>query len=232
MHRLINELLRGLLQECVVGGGVALDNVEDVARFLVDFRLFDLADLEAAEDFVGGIAVAVFVGLDSNGLRHADGLEPLRAVGEPEGHVAVGAVHVVGAQRQLRLQRQQIVNVHRLIEVEHLMPLLQQLDEILAGRNVLPPLDAGLVVEHMEPFQDGILMRVYPLVLLIERLQPLFAILRPLLTLAVIVHSLYRHEQDLEATVENLVLYEKFHVWFLLGVMRGGISWCVPPFIS
>ena len=208
----VNDLLRGLMQQLIRRGLIALHDIENVLRFFVHFGLFHLADLQTAEHLIGVVTVTVFVRRNRHRLRLADGHKAFAAVGEAQGDISIHPVDVVGAEGQLALQGDQVIDIHRLVDVEHAVILLEKLNEVLAGGDVLAALDPGLVMQDVEALQDRIGVDVQLRILLKQRFQALVAVYGPFRILAVIVETADLCEHNLDPRVQYGLFYIEFHV--------------------
>ncbi len=112
---------------------------------------------------------------------------------------------------QLALQRDEVVDIHRLIDVKNLLPFDQQLDEIFACGDILSSLDSHVVMQDIEALKDGVSMNVQALIFLVKLCNTLCAVRLPLLVISVIVDALDYGKDYFYSTVEDCFFYLEIH---------------------
>lgn len=84
-----------------------------------------------------------------------------------------------------------IINIYRLIDKEHVAMLIQESDQIFAGRNILSTLYTGTVVQDMEALQDRIRMIIYIFIFFQQTRDDFFSFFHPFGRRNLVVHGIF-----------------------------------------
>src|SRR3954447_26720029 len=115
------------------GGGVALDDQEDVAGGGGDLGLFGLADFQPADYVATVVDIAVLAGPDRFRFGGSDRVVALGARRHADRDAARDGVEVVGAERQFGFQRDRVVDIDQRADTRNVAALLDVADQRLGG---------------------------------------------------------------------------------------------------
>ena len=112
---------------------------------------------------------------------------------------------------KLAFQRDKVVNVNRLIDIEYLLPLDKQLDKIFACRDILSSLGTHIIMQDIEALKDRIGMNVQFLVFFVQLCDTLCAVRLPPLVFSVIVDALDYCKDYFYSAFEDCFFYLEIH---------------------
>lgn len=144
--RFIDDPLCSGKQQFLVGGLIALNDIKHIRRLFIHLGLFYLADLQPAKNLVCIITVTVFMRIVGDWFTLSDRQETLGSIRKAKRHVAFRAIDVMCAESQFAFHGDDVVNVHCLVDKEHIAMLFQKSNQVFTGRDVFPALHPGVVV--------------------------------------------------------------------------------------